>query len=179
MIPPEDTFQLEAIASLHSINAASFIPLVIERLRGRDNPFESVFDVELRGLNGVESKTSKLRVRWRAESIPSGEAGVSDRVTTEWAALGLACVVCWHYAGLRIHSVGETGSRFDYWVRRGDAFAALEVSGTVTEPLESRYRDKVRQWQSSPILVDGFVFVADFASRRAIFGYHPTIEGEQ
>jgi len=63
------------------------------------------------------------------------------------------------------------GDRFDYWVSDGRADYGLEVSGTLTEEVESRHASKVRQWQANPYGVDGYVLTAGFGSRHVIFSF--------
>jgi hypothetical protein len=84
----------------------------------------------------------------------------------------VACAVIWHYAGLRLHAVAAEGDRVDYWVLRHTQEFGLEVSGTTTENLESRHREKVRQLRDNPYGVDGYVVVVGFDVRRVIFSYH-------
>jgi hypothetical protein len=48
----------------------------------------------------------------------------------------------------------------------------LEVSGVTTGDIEARHRAKVRQWRDNPYGVDGYVIVAGFASREAVFSFH-------
>jgi len=97
---------------------------------------------------------------------------VPERVITEWAAYGLACVVIALYAGLTVRAVAAEGDRFDYWVDDGQYDYGLEVSGTVGNDLETRHRAKVRQLCDNPYGVDGYVVVVSFASRRVVLSFH-------
>jgi hypothetical protein len=97
---------------------------------------------------------------------------VPETTVTEWAALGVACAVVWHYGGLRLSAVSLDGDRFDYWVEREGRRWGLEISGTVDEDVEQRHRQKVRQLRDNPYGVDGYVVVVGFAGRRVIFSLH-------
>ncbi|MGH9839395.1 MAG: hypothetical protein ACREEM_11490 [Blastocatellia bacterium] len=88
---------------------------------------------------------------------------------TEWAACGLACVVLARYTQLRVTQVTGDGDRFDYWVSDGEREYGLEVSGTMTEEMETRHRAKVRQWRENPYEVDGYVIIA---GREIICSFH-------
>lgn len=102
--------------------------------------------------------------------------GVSERTITEWAACGLACVVLARYTQARMFQVTGDGDRFDYWVRDGQREYGLEVSGTLTDELETRHRAKVRQLQDNPYGVAGYVVVAGFTSRAVICSFHQVEE---
>jgi hypothetical protein len=91
---------------------------------------------------------------------------------TEWAALGLACVVLARYTTAQVSQVTGDGDRFDYWVSDGEREYALEVSGTMTDEVEARHRVKVRQWRENPYGVDGYVIVAGFAGYNIICSFH-------
>jgi hypothetical protein len=97
---------------------------------------------------------------------------VSERTITEWAALGLACVVLARYTSVRVQQVAGDGDRFDFWVSDGEREYGLEVSGTITDEVETRHRSKVRQWRENPYGVDGYVIVAGFAEYNIICSFH-------
>ena len=128
----EEEFRLEAIAELHAVSAGPFVPFVIERLSETGARTEAVLHVDLRGVPGWEDGRRHMRLLWddaRAWALPPG---VPDSTVTERAALGVACAVIWHFAGLRLSAVSLRGDRFDYWVQREDSRLGLEVSGTLT-----------------------------------------------
>jgi hypothetical protein len=105
--------------------------------------------------------------------------GVSERVITEWAACGVACVVIAFYAGLTVREVAADGDRFDYWVDDGQYEYGLEVSGTMGTALDTRHRAKVRQLCDNPYDVDGYVVVVSFATRHVILSFHRCQEESQ
>jgi len=122
---------------------------------------------------GGQTPAADLGGRERSLSLPPG---VPETTVTEWAALGVACAVVWHYGGLRLSAVSLDGDRFDYWVDREGRRWGLEVSGTVVEDVEQRPRQKVRQLLDNPYGVDGYVVVVGFAVRRVIFSFHRIAE---
>jgi hypothetical protein len=167
-----DSFQLETIGQLHAVSTDLFVPFVIRRLAQPGGPLEAILDVTLEGIVGPGSERRSLQLLWSPQSVPGLPPPVPATTVTEWAALGIACVVLWRYAGARLSEVTLFGDRFDYWVNRGDERLGLEVSGTVDEDVRARHRDKVRQWRANPYQADGFVVVVGFNARQAIFSYH-------
>ena len=168
---PEE-FQLEAIAQGHSIAATLFVPFVRARLTRDDSPTEAMLTVRLRDIDVTGEQQRNLRLRWLPSAAPAQPLGVAETTITEWAALGLACVVATAYGRMQIRAVTAQGDRFDYWLSRGGLDYGLEVSGTLTEEVEARHRAKVRQLRANPYGVDGFVLVAGFATREVIFSFH-------
>jgi hypothetical protein len=96
---------------------------------------------------------------------------VQERVLTEWAALGLTCVLLPELLGVRIVSVAVEGERFDYRVSDGVTEWGLEISGTMTEDegeLRERLRLKIRQLHDNPYGILGYVVVLAFVRREAL-----------
>ncbi len=167
-----ETYQLEHIDQTHRIGAALFVPFTIRRLRGDTEATEATLTVELRNI-GNDSQTQRtLHVLWSPGSMPTQSLGVPERVVTEWAACGIACVVVSIYSGLNVREVAADGDRFDYWVDDGRYEYGLEVSGTTGEDLETRHRAKVRQLCDNPYGVDGYVVVVSFATRHVILSFN-------
>ncbi len=170
-----DEFRLEDIAERHRVSTALFVPLVVERLRPRVGLTECLLTVELRGFE-ERPQTRQLRLHWsEASSLPK-PPGLQENTLTEWAALGIACVVLPLYARLSIRSVAVPGNSFDYWVTDGRWQYGLEVSGTMTEDVEPRHREKVRQLRANPYGVDGFAVTVGFPTREVIFSFHSFAE---
>jgi hypothetical protein len=167
----QDEYQLEDLAAEHAIGAGLFVPFVIQRLRTGDQT-EALLSISLRNIGNHEQREGSLTIRWLPSSAPAQPLGVSENTVTEWAALGIACIVASLYAELRIQAVTAQGDRFDYWVSDGRADYGLEISGTLTEEVESRHASKIRQCQANPYGVDGYVLTAGFSTRRVIFSFH-------
>ena len=167
-----DVFPLERIGTLHGIAAELFVPFVIQRLSRSPQDQSRDLDIELVGVGGVAHDARQLRITWELESILELPAGVQQNVVTEWAALGIAAAVVWQYAGLRIETVAEVGSGFDFWVNDGRRTAGLEVSGTYAADLSGRRRQKAQQLVGNPHGVDGYVAVVRFDRAAASVSFH-------
>jgi hypothetical protein len=170
-----DQFRLEDIAGQHQVGAALFVPLVVERLRPRPGLSECLLTVELRGFEQL-SKTRQLRLHWSEASNQQKPPGIQENTLTEWAALGIACVVLPQYAKLWIRAVAVPGNSFDYWVTDGRWQYGLEVSGTMNEDVEPRHREKVRQLRANPYGVDGYAVTVGFPTREVILSFHSFAE---
>ena len=109
-----ETYCLEDIDQTHAIGAALFVPFTILRLRGDAAATEATLTVELRNFGDVSSQQRTLHLSWSSTSVPTQPLGVPDRVITEWAACGIACVVMTLYTGLTVRAVAAEGDRFDY-----------------------------------------------------------------
>ena len=167
-----ETYCLEDIDRTHRVGAALFIPFTILRLRGDVETTEATMTVALRHIGNTSETYHTLHLSWLPESVPAQSLGVPERVITEWAACGLACVVIALYAGLTVREVAADGDRFDYWVDDGQYEYGLEVSGTMGTDLDTRHRAKVRQLCDNPYGVDGYVVVASFATRHTILSFN-------
>lgn len=89
-----------------------------------------------------------------------------EPVLTEFAALGLACVLVHARAGLEITEVTRRGDKVDYWL--GDRELLLEVSGCTDCDLEQLCTDKAdNQLKQNPFKRDGYVCVVNFTSGAA------------
>jgi hypothetical protein len=154
-----DEYRLEDIALDHRIGAGVFVPFVIARLQGEGRANEAMLTIALRDVDSTGARQEQLRLFWSPSSAPSQPLGVQERTVTEWAALGLACVVLARYTPVRVSQVAGEGDRFDYWVSDGEREYGLEVSGTMTDEVETRHRVKVRQWRDNPYGVDGYAAI--------------------
>jgi hypothetical protein len=172
-----DCVRLETIGEFHALAAHLFVPFAVTRLQERPEDVETVLAIELRGIRGGATEERQLRLTWEKESIPQLPLAIQDNPLTEWAALGVACAVIWHYAGLRLHAVAAEGDRFDYWVMQGAQEFGLEISGTMRANLEARHREKVQQLRDNPYGSDGYVVAVGFATRRVIFSFERFDEG--
>ncbi|MBZ5525923.1 MAG: hypothetical protein LAP21_27175 [Acidobacteriia bacterium] len=83
-----------------------------------------------------------------------------EPVITEFATLGLACILVAKRAGLEITEVTRRGDRADYWL--GDRQFLLEVSGQQTGNLEALCEEKAIQLLENPFGKPGYVCVASY-----------------
>jgi len=167
-----DSFRLETIGEHHALATHLFVPFAVARLQQSPADTETLLTVELRDLEPGRTEEWPLRLYWDRESIPVLPLGIQDNPLTEWAALGVACVVLWHFAGIRLHAVAAAGDRFDYWALQADKEFGLEISGTLTANVEVRHREKVQQLRDNPYGVDGYVVVVGFTSRQVVLSFH-------
>ena len=167
-----EMYCLADIGQTHAIGAALFVPFTIVRLCSESPATDTTLTVELRNLGDVSPSQRTLHLSWSSASAPTQPLGVPERVITEWAACGVACVVMALYTGLTVRAVAAEGDRFDYWVDDGQYDYGLEVSGTLGGDLEARHRAKVRQLCDNPYGVDGYVVVVNFTTRRVVLSFH-------
>ncbi|KAF0220238.1 MAG: hypothetical protein FD167_5067 [bacterium] len=159
------------IANDHNIGAEIFIPFAIARLQEDASQTEVTLTVKLRNINGDNSER-RLRLFWFNENRPIQPIAVQERVVTEWAACGVACAVIASCTNLRISQVAAEGDRFDYWLSGGEQEYGLEISGTMTDELNSRHNIKMRQLRDNPYEVDGYVVVIGFSTKEAIISFN-------
>lgn len=172
-------YRLEALGEDHPVAVEAFVPFVISRLQPGTGVNEATLPVRLRMPGEIQDSQRMMRLFWSADSVPVQPLAVQESVITEWAALGMACVVLSRYSPLRLQSVAVRGERFDYWVTDGQHRYGLEVSGTMTGGLEGRHREKVRQLRENPFEVDGFVIAVAFDPAAVIFTFHRFRENGQ
>ncbi len=158
------------------MDASVFVPFAVVRLRGDGDSAEAALRVEFRGLLDFDDQVRTIRIIWSGDSIPTTRPAVAERVITEWAACGVACVLVAAYTSLRLLSVAAHGDRFDYWLGDGQKDYGLEISGTVAGNLTLRHRVKVNQLLANPYGIDGYVAVVAFGMRTAIFSFHRSQE---
>lgn len=167
-----DEYVLEHITADNAIRTDLFLPFTIARLQQvvTDNQ-EAILSVQLSGIRGMSDSYRQLHLSWSTSSVLEKGMPLQEHVVTEWAAVGIACVLASLYAGLRVLQVTQFGDRFDYWIGDDELEYALEVSGTVEGSLTGRHAAKVRQLQGNPYGVEGYVAVTRFASLEAIFSF--------
>jgi hypothetical protein len=92
-----------------------------------------------------------------------------DPVLTEFATLGLACILLSRHTNFRISEVTRRGERVDYWI--GDDKVrkrfVLEVGGQQGGSLESLSTAKTDQLNDNPWGRNGFICVAVYEAYAA------------
>lgn len=96
-----------------------------------------------------------------------------DPVITEFATLGLSCILLHERASLEITEVCRRGEKVDYWL--GDRELLLEVSGQAAGNLESLRDQKAMQLRANPFEKPGFVCVANYTQRQAYLLYYTLV----
>ena len=110
---------------------------------------------------------SQLPLEWRGleEDYAQCLNTYQAPVVTEFAALGIACILC-SVAELEITEVTRRGDKVDYWL--GDRDLLLEVSGTVDGDLSDLCATKAQsQLRKNPFEKDGYVCAVRFTTAEA------------
>jgi hypothetical protein len=161
------------VESLHEahpqLRAADWRSPLVARLTD-SSPYSDgrgALDVSYRN-DGSEPQESPVHVSWSGleEDYRLALNTYQEPVLTEFAALGVACILCDCRAGLEITEVTRRGERVDYWL--GDRLYLLEVSGTTSGNLADLCKAKaIDQLQVNPFSKDGYVCATRFASRES------------
>jgi hypothetical protein len=106
-------------------------------------------------------------LHWKSLNEDFGKctATYQTAVITEFATLGLACILVAHCPGLEITEVTRRGDKADYWL--GDKELMLEVSGEQTGSIEELCAMKAKQLLQNPFGKGGYVCVAVYANAAA------------
>lgn len=135
------------------------------------------FDLECQNIVSdwlKEANEGMLRVQWKdetAERIPNMIRTHHERHLTEFAAIGITCILFPKVVNLSGMEVSEIGTRADYWICNKQYL--IEISGTETErELFRRHREKVEQLLDNPDGKDGYVVVVCFSSKYILFSFH-------
>lgn len=171
----QDECWIEEHLSTQKIGADVFLPFLLARLQTSPSVTSATLKIELFDVGGVVEHQQVLRLRWHQKSLAPLPLAVQERVVTEWAACGMACILLSLYTDFRLSQVAVQGDRFDYWVSNGTQELALEVSGTLLNDhtdFKVRRRVKARQLASNPHGVDGFAVVVGFALKQAVISFH-------
>jgi hypothetical protein len=146
-------------------------PLVIRLLRGAYEDGTAHFSDTFRPprLNPV---AGQVVLHWNgcSEEVARYLRTYQDRIITEHATLGLACILVQHRARMEITEVTNGGDGPDYWL--GNKELVLEVSGRQACNLPGLLKEKATQLRKNPYEKDGYVCVADYAAREAHLVYY-------
>jgi len=93
-----------------------------------------------------------------------------EPIITEFAALGLSCILVRHRADLEITEVTRRGEKADYWL--GEKELLLEVSGQIDGCLNSLRETKAGQLLANPFNQSGYVCVVNFSSGKAFLWFY-------
>lgn len=162
------------------IRAEDFRSPLVRRLAGTDHYKDGQVEIENEFKNGKASKSirSKLKLTW------SGLKSDHDKciktyqapVLTEFATLGLACILVKNDLNLEITEVTRRGDRADYWI--GDRSLMLEVSGAQTGDLENLFSEKAHQLLQNPFKKDGYVCVTIYDLRKSRLVFCKFVENQ-
>lgn len=146
-------------------------PLILRVLRS------TVYEEVERGINVnyrnlQQANTRILRLVWQglANDFARCINTYQEPVLTEYAALGLACVLISVCSQMEITEVTRRGERADYWL--GNRECLLEVSGQQTGNLENLRDEKADQLRDNPHNLPGYVCVVVFDSLRSYLWFY-------
>lgn len=158
------TIDVSTLGDHHpSIRAEDWISPLIRRLLAgaeyRDGRKE--FKDSFRGDDG-DIRLGNVELIWegRQRDYQQVFRTYQEPVLTEFATLGLACILTWGRADLEITEVTRRGDKADYWL--GNKELLLEVSGTEGGDLDRLCKDKSEQLLANPFRRDGFVCVCSY-----------------
>ena len=166
-------YDVDHLADLHpAIRADDWrSPLVHRLLRGR------AYSDGQESLSAVYSRAPTARscpvlLRWKGLDSDYRRCvnTYQEPVLTEYAALGVACVLVRSFADLEITEVTRRGERADYWL--GQKEFLLEVSGQQAGILSNLRDEKAAQLRANPFGKSGFVCVAHFGERTASLHFY-------
>jgi hypothetical protein len=167
------------IARLHErhprLRAEDWRSPLVRRLLGQDRYADGERLVETSFKSGGSSEASEARIllHWQnlGEDFAKCLASYQVPIITEFATLGLACVLVFHLTGLEITEVTRRGEKADYWL--GNKEFLLEVSGEQAGSLEALCTDKAEQLQQNPFGAAGYVCVAVYGIASARLWFYP------
>jgi hypothetical protein len=161
------------IANLHEahprVRAKDWRSPLVSRLLGnakyKDGGCE--IDDSFRPPAAASATQQKLPLSWEGLKSDFDQAvnTYQEPVITEFATLGLACILVSERAHLQITEVTRRGEKADYWL--GDRQFLLEVSGQQTGSLEGLCSAKADQLLANPFEKSGYVCVASYDKRTA------------
>lgn len=164
MLSVQEGIRVENLHVHHpAIRATDWRSPLVRRLSGID-PYQD-------GEKMVSNSFRSHAMRNRQEEIALCWSGLKDDhkqcmntyqapTITEYAALGLACILLTHTAKLQITEVTRRGDRADYWI--GDKDELIEISAQQTGELSALCDKKAAQLLDNPYGRGGYVCVAIF-----------------
>jgi hypothetical protein len=169
-----EVFQIELLHEGHPrIRAADFRSPLVRRLLGteRYTDSECILEVSFRP-DGADPQESGPMCRWRGlkQDFDQCVRTYQAPVITEFAALGVACLLTQFRLRKEITEVTRRGQKVDYWI--GERELVLEVSGQGEGNLDVLREEKAEQLRSNPFEKDGYVCVVNFSDRQANYYYY-------
>jgi hypothetical protein len=150
------------------LRAEDWISPLVRQLLGEDDYRDGGRTMcdSYRGRDGV-TREGQLHLAWAGlkEDFDKCLRTYQIPVITEFATLGLSCILIRNRAGLRISEVTRRGERADYWL--GEKRYLVEIAGLAEGDIESLCLQKASQLLSNPFRKDGFVCVAVYAASQA------------
>lgn len=167
------SFRLNDLASLHPrLRAADWRSPLVLRLLQEDQYADGSadFSVDYRWHDRLRSSPVTLLWEGLAEDFAQCIASYQAPVLTEFATLGLACVLTKLLPLVEITEVTRRGEKADYWI--GEKEYLLEVSGQQAGNLDNLRDAKAKQLLDNPFGKPGFVCVAVYNQRRSYLWFY-------
>jgi hypothetical protein len=174
-----------AVADLHVahplIRAKDWCSPLVLRLLFPDSYRDGSRGVQdsFRALADAPPTEGALDLWWKDQKIDCDQVEHTYQapVITEFATLGLACILVGDRAKLEITEVTRRGEKADYWL--GDKELLLEVSGQQSGDIEALCTQKAKQLLDNPFGKPGFVCVAIYEKSAArLWFYEADGEGK-
>jgi len=161
------------IADLHRahprVRAKDWRSPLVRRLlpNGKYQDGNCQFDDGFRPPQSTIGAKQSLSLSWTGlkEDFDQTIKTYQEPVITEFATLGLACILVAKRAGLEITEVTRRGEKADYWL--GDKQLLLEVSGQQAGDIDGLCSEKASQLLANPFDKPGYVCVATYDNRVA------------
>lgn len=170
---PQGKATVENLHESHSVRAADWRSPLAFRLLGSASYSDSSRTVSdsFRPPGAPAPQAGEIELSWSGlkKDFDLCLKTYQAHTLTEFAALGLACVLVRHRALVRIVEVTRRGERADYWVgeAEGDKSLLLEVAGRQECDLDELCAEKARQLRDNPYGKPGYVCVVEFQDATA------------
>lgn len=168
------------IADLHvahpRIRAKDWRSPLVKRLLGSEKYCDGSckLDASYRAPGSPAATDDELSLSWQGLKADFQQASntYQEPVITEFATLGVACILVTERTGLQITEVTRRGDKADYWL--GDREFLLEVSGQQSGSLDTLCSEKADQLLANPFDKSGYVCVASYDKPKArLWFYDP------
>lgn len=172
------------VCSLHAahplIRAKDWCSPLVLRLLSPDSYRDGSREMRdsFRSDGAEQPADGSLNLRWKGLRQDCDQVGrtYQEPVITEFATLGLACILVENRANLEITEVTRRGEKADYWL--GDKELLLEVSGQQSGDLEALCLTKAQQLLENPFDKSGFVCVAIYEKKIARLWFYSREDGD-
>lgn len=163
-----------SVATLHEphprIRAADWRAPLVHRLLGQPGYRDGTANLEESYRSPKETTVGTLELVWEGlrDDVTKCSNTYQEPVLTEFATLGLACVLLTRHTKLTISEVTRRGERVDYWI--GDAGNrkrfVLEVGGEQSGSVDTLSDEKAKQLAENPWGRAGYICVAVYDASR-------------
>ncbi|MBE7465619.1 MAG: hypothetical protein HS116_19260 [Planctomycetes bacterium] len=165
-----DTVDVPQLHEQHpKVRARDWCSPLVFRLIGTREYIEGNrrISVSFRNQDLVNSE-SALLLRWSGLKADFDQCinTYQEHVLSEYAALGIACILLSKNTDFRITSVCRNGEKVDYWIgnKLEEKLFVLEVSGRQNGSIEALTMEKTQQLASNPWTLPGYICVSIYGT---------------